>query len=84
MYDTDTISAMASGLGEALADGVEPIYSESYHMFRLEEEDAFSGQLGRFFLLPFPNQSQVDEPFPVQTFEAGQKLFGDDDGPHNR
>ena len=30
MYDTDTISAMASGLGEALADGVEPIYSESY------------------------------------------------------
>ena len=30
MYDTDTINAMASGLGEALADGVEPIYSESY------------------------------------------------------
>ena len=30
MYDTDTISTMIVGLGEALPDGVEPIYSESY------------------------------------------------------
>ena len=51
MYDTDTINAMASGLGEALADGVEPIYSESYGepvtLELTEEQEKYLYEKGR-------------------------------------